>query len=133
MPWEIYIIRSQEKNLNQNRDSNLGPPVNKMTDSVMTAPPGKSGIYLKREIWTWPGMRTGLEIRRSEVRIPVLDQIFLLRSYNVNFPRHKLWVCFQLIIWFKHFVYLFIYLLIYLLLRFTLNISFLVLICLCSF
>ena len=41
-----YIIRSQEKNLNQNRDSNLGPPD-------------------------------------------------FLRSYNVNFPRHKLWVCFQ--------------------------------------
>ena len=22
-------------------------------------------------------------------------QIFFLRSYNLNFPRHKLWVCFQ--------------------------------------
>ena len=60
MPWEIYIIRSQEKYLNQNWDSNLGPPhvkgtvsslvVNKMADSVMTAPPGKSGTRLKREI-----------------------------------------------------------------------------------
>ena len=28
--------------------------------------------------------------------------IFFLRSYNVNFPRHKLWVCFQLIIWFEY-------------------------------
>ena len=26
VPWGIYIIRSQEKNLNQNRDSILGPP-----------------------------------------------------------------------------------------------------------
>ena len=26
MLWEIYIIGSQEKNLDQNRDSNLGPP-----------------------------------------------------------------------------------------------------------
>ena len=26
----------------------------------------------------------------------VLVQIFVLRSYNVNFPRHKLWVCFQI-------------------------------------
>ena len=52
-------MRSQEKNLNQNRDSNLGfhvkgdvssPVVNKMADSVMTAPLGKSGIRLKREI-----------------------------------------------------------------------------------
>ena len=32
--------------------------VNIMTDSVMTATPGKSGIRLKREIWTWAGMRT---------------------------------------------------------------------------
>ena len=31
--------------------------VNIMTDSVMTAPPGKSGIRLKREIWTWDSMR----------------------------------------------------------------------------
>ena len=26
-------------------------------------------------------------------------QFFLLRSYNINFPRPKLWVCCQLIIW----------------------------------
>ena len=26
----------------------------------------------------------------------------MLRSYNVNFPRYKLWVCFQLIIWFEY-------------------------------
>ena len=26
MPWEIYIIKSQGKNSNQNWDSNLGPP-----------------------------------------------------------------------------------------------------------
>ena len=30
-------------------------------------------------------------------------KFFLMRSYNVNFPRYKLWVCFQLIIWFKSF------------------------------
>ena len=56
MPWEIYIIRSQEK-------------------------------------------------KSFEVRIPVLVQIFLLRSYNVNFPMHKLWVCFQLIIWFEYHIH----------------------------
>ena len=50
LEWNIniYIIRSQEKNVNLNRDSNLGPP--------------------------------------EEVQV----QIFLLRSDNVNFPRHKL-------------------------------------------
>ena len=32
------------------------------------------------------GFLAELEIRRSEVRIPVLVQIFLLRSYNVKFP-----------------------------------------------
>jgi hypothetical protein len=26
VPWEIYIIRSQEKNSNLNLDLNLGPP-----------------------------------------------------------------------------------------------------------
>ena len=31
--------------------------VNIMADSVMTAPPGKSGIRLRREIWTWAGMK----------------------------------------------------------------------------
>ena len=46
---KFYIIRSQEENSNQNREvSSL--VVNIMTDSVMTAPPGKSGIRLKREI-----------------------------------------------------------------------------------
>ena len=36
-------------------------------------------------------------------------KFFLLRSYNVNFPRHKLWVCFQLIIWFEcYFLQLFL-------------------------
>ena len=39
-------------------------------------------------------------------RVPIfLVQIFLLRSYNVNFPRHKLWVCFQLIIWFEYHIH----------------------------
>ena len=45
-----------------------------MADSVMTAPPGKSGIRLKREIWTWTGMRTTIaqvverRARNPEVR-----------------------------------------------------------------
>ena len=30
---------------------------------------------------------------------------FLLRSDNVNFPRHKLQVCFQLIIWFEYHIH----------------------------
>ena len=77
---------------------------NIMTDSVMTASPGKSGIRHKRQIWTWAGMRTRIaqvaerRARNPEVRIPVLVQIFLLRSDNVNFPRHKLWVCFHLML-----------------------------------
>ena len=60
------------------------PVINKMAVSVMTAPPGKSGIRLKREIWTWAGMRTRIaqvverRARNSEVRI------FLLRSYNLT-------------------------------------------------
>ena len=48
VPWEIYIIRSQEKNLILN-------------------------------------LSAGLEIWRSEVRITVQVQIFLLRSYNIEF------------------------------------------------
>ena len=49
--------------------------VNIMTDSAMTAPPGKSGIRLKREIWTWAGMRTRIaqvaerRARNLEVRV----------------------------------------------------------------
>ena len=48
--------------------------VNIMTDSVMTASPGKNGIRLKREIWTWAGMRTRIaqvverRARNPEVR-----------------------------------------------------------------
>ena len=37
-----------------------------------------------------------------EPRIPVLVQVFLLRSYNVKFPKaNKIWVWFQLITWFE--------------------------------
>ena len=43
----------------------------------MTAPPGKSGIRLKREIWTWTGVRT----RIAQV-LERRAQIFLLRSYK---------------------------------------------------
>ena len=39
--------------------------VNIMTDSVMTAPPGKSGIRFKREIWTWAGMIAHVVERRA--------------------------------------------------------------------
>ena len=36
---------------------------------------------------------SGFPARRFEVRIPVLVQVFLLRSYNVKFPKaNKLWV-----------------------------------------
>ena len=73
-------IRSQDKNLYQNRDSNLGPPDSSPALYHLSYP----GSY------AW--------FRRSKDRIPVLVQIFLLRSYNVNFPRHKLWVYFQLVI-----------------------------------
>ena len=69
MPWEIYIIRSQEKNIEPEpgfeprtsgflarrsttllKDEVSSLVVNKMADSVMTAPPAKSGIRLKRKI-----------------------------------------------------------------------------------
>ena len=74
-------------------------------------------LYLKRKIRTWTGILTSdLRISRPALyhlsypgshasscsNLPL--RIFLLRSNNVNFPRHKLWVCFQLIIWFKNFV-----------------------------
>ena len=48
--------------------------VNIMTDSVIGASPGKSGIRLKREIWTRAGMRTRMaqvverRARNPEVR-----------------------------------------------------------------
>ena len=79
--------------------------VNKMAHSVMTAPPGKSGIRLKREIWTWAGMRTRTaQMAERRARNPEVrgsnhgsGSSFLLGSCNVNFPRLKLWVCFQLI------------------------------------
>ena len=56
--------------------------VNKMADSAMTAPPGKSGIRLKREIWTWVGMKTRIaQVVERRARNPeVLVQIFLLKS-----------------------------------------------------
>ena len=54
-------------------------------------------------LWFLRRICAGLEIRRSEVRIPVLVQVFLLRSYNVKFPKaNKLWVWFQLITWFEY-------------------------------
>ena len=49
--------------------------VNKMAYSVMTAPPGKSVIRLKREIWTWACIRTRIaqvverRARNPEVRV----------------------------------------------------------------
>ena len=68
----IYIIRSQEKNLNLNRDLNLGPP-----DLLPGALPLEPQVV---ERWA----------RNPEALIPVQVQIFLLRSDNVNFRRHKL-------------------------------------------
>ena len=58
----------------------------KMADSVMTAPPGKSGIRLKREIWTSAGIRTRIaqvverRARNPEVRVsnPGSGSIFSL-------------------------------------------------------
>ena len=56
----------------------------------------RTSEFLARRSTTWAILvLSWLEIRRSEVRIPVLVQIFLLRPYNVNFLRHKLCVCFQ--------------------------------------
>ena len=39
------------------------------------------------------------------VLMPAHVHFFLLRSYNVNFPRHKLRVCIQLIIWFEYHIH----------------------------
>ena len=54
---------------------------------------------LKRKIRTWTGIRT------SDLRISS-PALYHLRSDNVNFPRHKLWVSFQLIIWFENHIHL---------------------------
>ena len=61
----------------------------------MTASPGKSSNRLKREIWTWAGVRTRIaqvaerRARNPEVRgsSPGSGSSFLLRSYNVKFPK----------------------------------------------
>ena len=45
--------------------------VNKMADSVMTAPLVKSGIRFKKEIWTWAGMRTRIaQVAERRARNP---------------------------------------------------------------
>ena len=58
------------------------------------------------ELTLFKWQSAGLEIRRSEVRIPVQVQVFLLRSYNVKFPKaNKLWVWFQLMAWFEYHIH----------------------------
>ena len=42
-------------------------------------------------------------IRLSDLKRKIWTS--LLRSENVNFPRHKLWVCLQSIIWFEDYLY----------------------------
>ena len=52
-------------------------------------------------------------LKLNETKIPAaqnyVSQLYreknLLRSDNVNFPRHKLWGCFQLIIWFEYHIH----------------------------
>ena len=66
-----------------------------MTDSVLTVSPGKNWHPSQEGDlnMSWhenqdnSSESAGLEIWRSEVQIPVLVQVFLLRSYNVKFPK----------------------------------------------
>ena len=63
----------------------------------------RTSAFLARRSTTWSILFQVVERRDRipEVRIPVQVRIFLLRSDNVNFPKHKLWACLQLIIWFN--------------------------------
>ena len=63
---EFYIIRSQEKSYNVKF-----PKANK--------------LWVWFQLITWFEYHIHVEIRRSEVRIPVLVQVFLLRSYKSIF------------------------------------------------
>ena len=75
-----------------------------MTDSVMTAPPGNSGIRLKREIWTWAGMRTRIaqvverRTRNPEVQglNPSSDSNFSHEILLYKFPKAQVMSLFSI-------------------------------------
>ena len=60
-----------------------------LISSILAAWPVQLNLILYYKIWREKfEPEPGFEPRTSG---------FLLRFYNVNFPRHKLWVCFQLV------------------------------------
>ena len=93
---------SSDDNIGQNMDKAIGTHAiilikllieNKLIICAL----GNLHYKISREIFDFQPGALPLELswftcllRRSEVRIPDLVQILLFRSYNVDFPRHKL-------------------------------------------
>ena len=85
--WAILVLMSAHVQTSLLRRMLLLPGGADMTLSViiLTTSEVSRGRFEHELVWEprylkWQS--AGLEIRRSEVRIPVLVQIFLLRSYN---------------------------------------------------